>query len=121
MMHRHPDALLQLLRPRGSEPVPAAYDTAEAAFARATADYEAQRYLEAARGFLDAARRLHIDGPPYAGGFTGNRRICYRNAAAAFSASGDIAGGRQALAAAARDDPACADTLAELEAGLAPL
>lgn len=120
MMHRHPDTLLQLIRPRGSEPLPPAYDAAEAAFARATADYEAQRYAEAARGFLDTASGLRLDGP-YADGFTGNRRICYRNAAAAFSAAGDIGGGREAFAAAAREDPACADTLAELQAGLASL
>lgn len=120
MMHRHPDTLLQLIRPRGSEPLPPGYDAAEAAFARATADYEARRYADAAHGFLDAARRLRLDGP-YADAFTGNRRICYRNTAAAFSAAGDIAGGREALAAAAREDPAGADTLAELQAGLAPL
>jgi hypothetical protein len=120
MMHRHPDTLLQLIRPRGSEPLAPAYDAAEAAFARATANYEEQRYAGAARGFLDAARDLRLDGP-YADGFTGNRRICYRNAAAAFSAEGDIVGGREALAVAAREDPACADTLTELQASLAPL
>jgi len=120
MMHRQPDTLLQLVRPRGSAPLPPAYDAAEAAFARATADYEAKRYAAAARGFLDAARGLRLDGP-YADGFTGNRRFSYRNAAAAFSAAGDIAGGREALAAAAREDPACEDTLAELQAQLAPL
>ena len=120
MMHRQPDVLLQLIPPRGSEPLPPELATAEAQFARAKADYEARRFADAARGFLEAARALRLGGP-YADGFTGNRRICYRNAASAFSAAGDIAGGRAALAAAGREDPACADTLSELQAGLAPL
>jgi len=120
MMHREPDTLLQLVRPRGSEPLPTAYDAAEAAFAHATAEYEARHYEEAARGFLVAARGLRLDGP-YMDGFTGNRRISYRNAASAFSAAGDIAGGREALTAAAREDPACEDTLVELRTHLAPL
>lgn len=120
MTHRPPDALLQLIPPRGSDPLPSELATAEAQFARATADYEAGRFAEAARGFLEAARTLRLGGP-YADGFTGNRRYCYRNAASAFSAAGDIAGGRAALAAAAQDDPACADTLGELQAQLAPL
>ncbi|HEX3483044.1 MAG TPA: hypothetical protein VHT91_48875 [Kofleriaceae bacterium] len=120
MTHRSPDALLQLIPPRGSDPLPPELATAEAQFARATADYEARRFAEAARGFLEAARTLRLGGP-YADGFTGNRRYCYRNAASAFSAASDIAGGRAALAAAAQEDPACADTLGELQAQLAPL
>jgi hypothetical protein len=60
-------------------------------------------------------------GGPYADGFTGNRRYCYRNAASAFSAAGDIAGGRATLAAAVQEDPVCADTLGELQAQLTPL
>lgn len=120
MMHRPPDALLQLIPPRGSDPLPPELVTAEAQFSRATADYEAGRYADAARGFLEAARALRLGGP-YADGFTGNRRYCYRNAASAFSAAGNIAGGRAALAAAAQEDPTCADTLGELQAQLAPL
>jgi tetratricopeptide (TPR) repeat protein len=107
----HPTARLR--------PAPPELAMAEAQFARATADYEAGRFTDAARGFLEAARALRLGGP-YADGFTGNRRYCYRNAASAFSAAGDIAGGRAALAAAAREDPTCADTLGELQAGLAP-
>ena len=120
MMHRQPDVLLQLIPPRGSEPLPPELSAAEALFARAKGDYEARRFADAAGGFLEAARALRLGGP-YADGFTGNRRFCYRNAASAFSAAGDIAGGREALAAAAREDPACADTLRELQANLAPL
>lgn len=120
MMHRQPDVLLQLIPPRGSEPLPPELPGAEARFARANADYDARRFADAARGFLETARALRLGGP-YADGFTGNRRICYRNAASAFSAAGDIAGGREALAAAAREDPGCADTLGELQVNLAPL
>jgi hypothetical protein len=120
MTHRSPDVLLQLIPPRGSDPLPPELATAEAQFARATADYQAGRFAVAAQGFLEAARALRLGGP-YADGFTGNRRYCYRNAASAFSAAGDIAGGRAALAAAAQEDPACADTLGELKAQLAPL
>jgi hypothetical protein len=119
MTHRQPDVLLQLIPPRGSEPLPPELSEAEALFARAKADYEARRFAEAAQGFLAAARALRLEGP-YADGFTGNRRFCYRNAASAFSAAGDVAGGRAALAAAAREDAACADTLRELQASLAP-
>lgn len=120
MMHRPPDVLLELIPPSGSEPLPPELPTAETLFSRAKADYEARRFSEAARGFLAAARALRLGGP-YADAFTGNRRFCYRNAASAFSAAGDIAGGRAALASAAREDPACADTLGELQADLAPL
>jgi hypothetical protein len=107
MTRRPPDVLLQLIPPRGSDPLPPELATAEAQFTRATANYEAGRFAEAARGFLEAARALRLGGP-YADGFTGNRRYCYRNAASA-------------LAAAAQEDPACADTLGELQAQLAPL
>jgi hypothetical protein len=120
MMHRQPDVLLQLIPPRGSEPLPPELPGAEARFARAKADYDARRFADAARGFLETAHALRLGGP-YADGFTGDRRICYRNATSAFSAAGDIAGGRDALAGAAREDPACADMLRELQAGLAPL
>jgi hypothetical protein len=119
MMPRQPDVLLQLILPRGSEPIPPQVSTAEALFARAKADYEARRFSEAARGFLEAARALRLEGPD-ADGFAANRRFCYRNAASALSAAGDITGGREALAAAAREDPACADTLSQLQADLAP-
>jgi hypothetical protein len=119
MMPRQPDVLLQLIPPRGSEPLPPELSQAEALFARAKADYEAGRFPEAAGGFLAAAHALLLEGP-YADGFTGNRRFCYRNAASAFSAAGDIAGGRAAMAAAAQEDPACADILRELQASLAP-
>jgi hypothetical protein len=120
MKPRQPDVLLELIPPTSSEPLPPALATGEALFAQARADYQARRYAEAAQGFLAAARALRIEGR-LADSFTGNRRFCYRNAAAAFSAAGDITGGREALAAAALEDPACADTLRELQANLAPL
>ena len=120
MKPRQPDVLLELIPPMSSEPLPPALATGEALFAQARADYQARRYAEAAQSFLAAARALRIEGR-LADSFTGNRRFCYRNAAAAFSAAGDITGGRAALAAAALEDPDCADTLRELQADLAPL
>jgi hypothetical protein len=120
MKPRQPDVLLELIPPRSSEPLPPELAAGEALFSQARADYKARRFSEAARGFLAAARALRIEGR-LADSFTGNRRFCYRNAAAAFSAASDIAGGREALAAAAREDPDCADTLRELQSDLAPL
>ena len=74
-----PTAQLRVASPELSE--------AEALFAHAKADYETRRFAEAARGFPAVARLLRLAGP-YADGFTGNRRFCYRNAASAFSGGG---------------------------------
>lgn len=115
-----PDLLLILVRPSISQPhdptpLPEAFPRAEALFEQARRDYEEEkRYDRAAAGFLAAAKALLAPAGPYDDSFTGNRQICYRNAAAAFDAAGDAAGAAAAFTAAKGEDPASSATLDEL-------
>jgi hypothetical protein len=111
--------LYELVRPATSWPVPAAFDAAEAAFARAQAAYEAGDTRQAARLFMTVAATLQRDqGQPGWEGFAANRRLAYQNAVLAWSVAGAHDEARQALTAAAADDPICADAIDHLLARL---
>jgi hypothetical protein len=111
--------LYELVRPAASWPLPAAFDAAEAVFARAQAAYQASDARQAARLFMTVAATLQRDqNQPGWEGFAANRRLAYANAALAWSVAGARDEARQALAAAAVDDPICADAIDQLLARL---
>ena len=123
-LHDSPPLTLFFVQLFSEDPLPEDLLTAEAQFHRAEAAYDAGRFPEAASGFLAAAQTLRIGQRTARASivdtYFGNRRFCYYNAASAFSAAGDIEGGRAALAAAARADPEWAGLLVDLQAELSP-
>ena len=91
-------------------PVPTGYSDAEREFAGALALYADRAFIEAARSFLVAARRLELGGG-YAEVFRRDRVLAYENAAIAYQQANAVDEGRQELAQRARRDPACAADL----------
>lgn len=111
--------------PAGSDPVYGELAEREVAsfeaFERAEQAYAAGRYLEAARGFMAAAKTLE-DRPdqPLRDLFAANRRVCYANADRAYRQAAAVAEARAALRAAASEDSLNTRAIEELLSRLPP-
>jgi hypothetical protein len=117
VMQRQPDTLYLFISPAGSVPLPAPFQQAAALFEQARVDYQQRRFADAARGFLDAARLLRQVVGFHASTAAANRRSCYRNAWAAFSAAAQPEEGRAVLSAEAELDPPLAGAIREMISG----
>jgi hypothetical protein len=95
---------LLMMRTEAS-PRSAAFTLGADAFDRATTDWNKRRFVEAARGFMNASAHFA------AAGVEGNWKYSWQNAAAAFEASGKIDEGKAAFEAAAAKDAAHAAAL----------
>jgi len=103
--------LYEMTRPAGSEPAPPEYEESRRLFETARQKYEKGQYVEAARGFIDAARVLPRDSESHASTLAADRAACYRNAVSAYilANAGDEA--RRELIPLIKKDPACADVI----------
>ena len=98
-------ALPVLMLRTESSPRTPAFDQAAKAFDRATKDWDAHRYFEAAAGFLVAGERFATAGSE------GNWKYAWQNAALAYEQAGKVEEGKAAFEAAALKDSAHAEAL----------
>jgi hypothetical protein len=101
-----PYGLYRTARPAGSEPVPEGYEVAEGHFEAAVQAYEAERWLEAAEGFVAAADATPRGGP-HGSTLAANRTAAYRNAVSAWKMARDTESARRALGPRLADDIEC--------------
>lgn len=100
--------------------LPEEYELANKTFAEAQSLYESGKPEKAAPLFLKVAELVKAPKKEttYSDAFTKMRGIAYKDAVLAFKLAGDKAGAKQAMTAAQKADPANAEVLKKLLAGL---